>query len=112
MDGVKGGYLINKFWTAYHKKIIQNRLINQLKERRNVQMAAKQNYFFEWKNLKTGITNKQYIPADSEEKAREGIVARIADFEFMDEKDVELGKFLEKKELNDFNYIECANCSS
>ncbi|MFC5650974.1 hypothetical protein ACFPYJ_18035 [Paenibacillus solisilvae] len=69
-------------------------------------------YLFAYKVKSSDKSWESSIIAESEEKARTAIIAKIADFEFTDESEIELGELLAIKEANGNQYIECEGCSA
>ncbi|BBH18850.1 hypothetical protein Back11_01950 [Paenibacillus baekrokdamisoli] len=69
-------------------------------------------YLFAYKVKSNEKSWESSVIAETEEKAREKIVAKIADFEFTDESEIELGELLAVKEANGNQYIECEGCSA
>ncbi|CAM3042782.1 hypothetical protein PASE110613_13710 [Paenibacillus sediminis] len=68
-------------------------------------------YLFEYKIVSTGYVSEFSHVAESEEKAKEEIRARIADIEFVEESDVVVGKLIKTLDATN-RYYECEGCSA
>ncbi len=71
-----------------------------------------QKYLFAYKVKSSEKSWESSIIAESEEKAREKIVIKIADFEFTEESEIILGELLAVKEASGNQYMECEGCSA
>lgn len=72
-------------------------------------MTQLKRYLFEYK-LSDGSESEFSLAANSEEEARIAIKERIADIEFVDEKDVIVGDLIKTLDVKD-NYFECEGCT-
>ncbi|OMF17221.1 hypothetical protein BK131_04450 [Paenibacillus amylolyticus] len=69
-------------------------------------------YTFKYTVKSTGECSEMSVMADSKEDAEAIIPARIADIEFTEEDDIELGELLSiSKKVGD-NYVACEGCAS
>jgi hypothetical protein len=70
-----------------------------------------QRYLFEYEIKSTEKKGEFSHVEQTEEIARKSVQERIADFEFVDEDDVVVGKLLKTLDATK-NYYECEGCSS
>ncbi|MFP7478364.1 hypothetical protein [Terribacillus saccharophilus] len=69
-----------------------------------------QRYLFEYKILPTGETSEFSHVAASEEEARQSIKERVADLEFVEPEEVEIGTLLRTLDASK-RYYECEGCT-
>lgn len=68
-------------------------------------------YLFEYELKSTGFKSEFSWVAESEEKARDAILDRIADLEFTEIEDVIVGSLLKIMDASG-HFVECESCAS
>jgi len=69
-------------------------------------------YLFAFEVKSSGKKGEFSWSADTEEEARVKVHEKIADFEFTDLEDIEVGEVLEVKDGSGNSYFECEGCSA